>query len=896
MTVWRTDLLNPTLAQILTTFQLDKVYLQGEGNYLIDDKGIYYLDFIAQYGAVPFGYNPAFIWEALDKVRHDKMPSLVQPSLPHEALRLANRLAELTPGDLCYSTFCQSGAEAVEAAIKLARSATGRPIIISTLRSFHGKTLGALSATGREVYQQPFYAPAPGFLHIPYNDTDALQAVINQYPNEIAAFIVEPIQGEGGMVVAQPGYLQAVQELCRAQGIVFIVDEIQTGLGRTGYLFACEEHGIEPDILLLAKALGGGLMPLGVCISSPQVYNDDFGALHSSTFANNNVTCAVGNAVLDLLQKNDGQLIKEVQAKGDYLLGRAQELYKLYPDVIKEVRGQGLMIGIEFYEMTDCGSLDMAFLVDQGGFTGLLAGYLLNVHQIRLAPFLNNPMTVRLEPPLTITYEEIDRVIEVLKQVCQIISYRDYSQLYRYLIGDNKKPNNIINYQPISRQIKYSALATEEQEAEKEKFAFIIHYPGPEDVIANNPSFGTWSRDEVYKFLQWQSQLTEPAVVCHMPAVKSASGAVAEGWLIGVPLGAREIMSFPRQQVVDLIAQAVDLGKDMGAKMVGLGALTSVVTRGGRSMQGRDVAITSGNSFTTLMAIEALFKGATQMRIDVQSARGAVVGATGSIGRACALILSEQVQDITLLGNPEHPTSSKNRLGSLQSELLNYARQRSEQGYTSGLAGWYTTLWARLNKKSGKAAQQLMQRLNTTEGISKDLIEEACSLVGMEFPIKTSLFIDQTLPQCNMIIAASNSPEYLIYSHHLAPGAVVCDVARPADVSPTVYQTRDDVLILEGGLVEYPDLISFGPNLGYREGVSLACLSETVLLTLEADYQDYSIGTKLSLETIAYLRELGKKHGFKLAGLVMNGREIDDAEIENIYHRSCQSLQSANNF
>lgn len=879
----RTDLLNPTLAKVLKTFKLDKTFVRGKGNYLYDDQGNKYLDFIAQYGAVPFGYNPDFVWEALERVKSEQIPSLVQPSLPHEPLRLANRLADLTPGDICYATFCQSGAEAVEAAIKLARSATGKLTIISTYKSFHGKTLGALSATGREVYQTPFGAPAPGFAYIPFNDADALADVLAAN-NDVAAFIVEPVQGEGGMIPARPGYLKAVQQLCNEHGVVFIADEIQTGLGRTGYMFACEAEGIEPDVILLAKALGGGMLPLGVCLSSPRFYNDDFGSLHSSTFANNNLTCAVGNAVLDQLLLNDSELIKQIKIKGENLLSKVQLLAGKYPEVIKEVRGQGLMIGIEFHDLNDCGSFDMAYLVDQGGFTGLLAGYLLNVFNIRLAPFLNNPMTLRLEPPLTITEEEIDYVISALYSICEILKMKDYALLYAFLIGDNSKPQNIIDWRSASRKIKPSRLKTGEEPTEK--FAFIIHYPAPEDVVANNPSFSRFDRQQLYQFLEWQSLTSDPGVVCHMPALKSAAGKVAEGWLIGVPFGAREIMSLPREQVVDVIGKAVDMGKELGAKIVGLGALTSVVTRGGRSVTGKDVAITSGNSFTTLMAMEALFEGAKKMRINLETARGAVVGATGSIGRACALILSEQVSVITLLGNPQHVVSSRNRLRSLSDDLFTYARIRMQEGKTGGLAGWLNKTIRLLENNSAGYNEQLLNKYRSNDDLSAQLVEEICTSMNIPFPLETSLDNDYSLPRCELIVAASNAPEYLVYKHHLSPGSVVCDVARPADVAPEVYQQRDDVLVLEGGLVQYPDDMAFGPNLGYRDGVSLACLSETALLALEGDYQDYSIGTKLPLETVAYLRKLGEKHGLGLAGLVTGGKEISDEEIEKIYASS----------
>ncbi len=882
MAAFRNDLLNPTLKDIFETFKLDKDYVFGEGTNLQDAEGNQYLDFIAQYGAVPFGYNPDFIWDALESVRRRGLPSLVQPSLPGEALRLANALADCTPGDLCYASFCQSGTEAVEAAIKLARSASGKEIIISTGNSFHGKTMGSLSATGKDSYQTPFRAPIPGFLKIPYNDIAALQTALEENPSKVAGFIVEPVQGEGGIILAQPGYLKAAQELCRTHEVVFIIDEVQTGLGRTGKLFACEYDEVEPDILLLAKALGGGLLPVGVCLSSPRVWNDDFAMLHSSTFANNNVVSAVGLAVLDKLCQDEQRFIKEIKAKGDYLLAKTKELGEKYPEVIKEVRGLGLMVGMEFQPLDDCGSYDMAYLADQGGFTALLTGYLLNVHGIRLAPFLNSSMTLRLEPALTITYPEIDRVLAALEIICRIMNYRDYAQFYRYLLGDSKPIPDIKDYRPQSRITKYSAL--EPDETVGHKFAFIIHYPAPEDVVLNNPSFAALSREEQYAFLAWESRTKDPGIVCHMPAIRSKSGSIVEGWMIGVPFGGREIMQLPHEQTVDMIARAVDMGRDLGAEIVGLGALTSVVTRGGRSVTGRNVAITSGNSYTTLMGVEALFLGAEKMHIDPIAARGGVVGANGSIGRACALIMSERLSQMTLFGNPEHATSSNNRLNSLAKEIFTYASNRMQAGELDGMSLWLSRVINLLERQADNEAADYLAQIKAEE-LSLTLVTEICSSLKIDCPIKTSINIPQDLPECNLVIATSNSPEYLIFPEDLQSGAVVCDVARPADVDPSVYQ-RDDVLILEGGLVQYPDNISFGANLGYREGVSLACLSETVLLAMEGDCRDYSIGTKLPLETVQYLRTVAQKHGLGLAGLKMGNHEIDDQEIEKIYRNS----------
>ncbi|MGI6412736.1 MAG: aminotransferase class III-fold pyridoxal phosphate-dependent enzyme [Syntrophomonadaceae bacterium] len=883
MAGWRKNLFNPTLSEVLEVFKLDMEYVKGEGPYLWDSNGVRYIDFIAQYGAVPFGYNPDFIWEKLNEVRTKGIPSLVQPSYPVESIKLANLLAEITPGQLCYCTFCQSGTEAVEAAIKLARSTTRKEIIVSTTNSFHGKTLGSLSATGKRSYQEPFRAPAPGFACIPFNDIEALSELLQDKSDQIAAFIVEPVQGEGGIFVADNQYLRSAQKLCNDYGVLFIVDEIQTGLGRTGAMFASDRAGIEPDIMVLAKALGGGLLPIGVCISSPRSWNEDFGMLHSSTFANNNLTCVIGRAVIERLLANDRQLIREAEKKGNYLLDRVLELKHKYPNAVKEVRGKGLMVGVEFNDLRDCGSYDMSYMIDQGAFTALLAGFLLHVYNIRIAPFLNNSMTLRLEPPLTITYEQIDYVIKALEKICHIIEYRDFAKLYRYLIDDYSKPGVVIDYRPVSRVTKHSALGSYR---EANRFAFIIHYPGVEDVIINNPSFADYTRQDLSRFTQWQASIDSPGIVSYMPALRSKTGDVAEGWLIGVPFGGREIMSLPKNRVVECISRAVDLGRDLGARIVGLGALTSVVTRGGRAVTGKGVAITSGNSFTTLMAVQALFLGASKMHIPLETARGGIVGATGSIGRACALMMSEKISHLILFGNPKYVTSSKNRLNSLVKDILNYALIRMQNKELQGMSRWLKDTVSLLTKLNRAEAQKYAELIVKGEDLSWQLIKEICDYLGINCPIVLSLDLEKDLPKCNLIITASNSPEYLIYPGYLAAGTVVCDVARPADVAPEVLATRNDVLVLEGGLVQLPDQVCFGPNLGYRDGISLGCLSETMLLALEGEYQDYSIGTHLSLDTINYFRKLAAKHGFTLASLRMGRHEISDSYIDNIYRNS----------
>ncbi|NPV26462.1 MAG: aminotransferase class III-fold pyridoxal phosphate-dependent enzyme [Firmicutes bacterium] len=891
------DILNPTLFKILQSFKLDKEYVRGQGHYLYDREGRSYLDFIAQYGAVPFGYNHPEIWAAVQEFAEAQGPSLVQPSVPPWAVKLANMLATVAPGELTYCTLSQSGAEAVEAAIKLARSATRRPVILSTYKSFHGKTLGALSATGREVYQKPFYAPAPGFAYIPYNDLQALEDTLKKRQEEIAAFIIEPVQGEGGVVVPAPGYLKGAEEICHRHGVLLILDEIQTGLGRTGYLFAAEKEKVQPDIMLLSKALGGGLVPIGACLSTPAVWNEEFGSKHSSTFANNNFTCAVAIRALEMLLRNNRQLVCQVALRGEYLKQKLGELQKRWPGVIKEVRGEGLLVGLEFYKIDGSRSYDLSFMCDQGGFSALLAGMLLNVFGIRCAPFLNNPMTVRLEPALTIEYAEIDRVVEALDEICAILEHGDYAWLYRYVLGDKRRPENLKDYRHLTRPIVASQV--ESTEVPTGKFAFLIHYPGTEDLVKNTPAFQQFTEHELEALMAWEAEYPKPGVVCHMPALRSNTGKLVEGWLIGVPYGAHQMMNRPREEVVEVIKEAVDLGRKLGAEVVGLGAYTSVVTRGGLDVLNRGVAITSGNSFTIVTAVEAALLGARKLEIDLANAEAAVVGATGSIGQVAALLLAEKVARLNLIGNQNKRVSSTRRLERLAEQIIRHCWNKallSGQEELIGLPKWLFLTLNRLKSRSDEMSTALADEVvkamaaqeRTEDGTLLKLWTRVARVLGDNLPLVVTVDLEVGLSNADIVITATNATQTLINPPYLKSGAVVCDVARPPDVSKQVSQERDDVLILEGGLVELPEPVAFGQNLGYRNGLTLACLSETIMLCMEGEKRDFSVGHRIPLEHVEYLRVLANKHGFRVAELRTQLGEVTEADFARVREKSKQ--------
>jgi len=325
---------NDGLARLLSFMGLDAAAVRAEGCFVWDEQGRRFLDFLGGYGVFSFGHRHPRIVAAVT-AQLERMPLSAKILFDKPTAELAARLADITPGSISKFFFCNSGTEAVEGALKLARLASGRSRIIYAENSFHGKTLGALSATGRDKYREPFLPLLPEFTGVPFGDATAMAKALDE---TVAAVILEPIQGEGGVIVPPLGYLAEVRELTRQRGALLILDEVQTGMGRTGYNFACEREGVEPDFILLAKALGGGVMPLGAIGGTPEVWAkfEQNPLIHSSTFGGNPLACAAGIAALDVLQEE--QLAERAAQEGEPFLARLRKLAADYPDLVKETR------------------------------------------------------------------------------------------------------------------------------------------------------------------------------------------------------------------------------------------------------------------------------------------------------------------------------------------------------------------------------------------------------------------------------------------------------------------------------------------------------------------------------------------------------------------------------
>src|ERR1700754_4145026 len=399
--------LNEQLVRVLKTIGYDVGFQKGQGQYLYDRDNVRYLDLLIGFGVFAIGRNPPVLRSALKSVLDSDLPNLVQLDVSTLAGVLAERLLKYVPY-LDKVFFANSGAETVEAAIKFARGATGRPGIVHCAHSFHGLSLGALSLTDDSNFRGGFEPLLPGCTAIPFNDLAALEQALSS--REVAAFIVEPIQGKG-VNLPTDEFLPGAAALCKKYGTLFIADEIQTGVGRTGRFLAVEHWNVEPDMVLLAKALSGGHVPVGALLTRKSIFDKIFNQMdravvHGSTFAKNDLAMAAGIATLDVIKH---EKLVELAAKRGAELRLA--LTRMVPgyELMKEVRGKGLMIGIEFGPPKSLrlrASLEVLGAAEKGLFCQLITVPLFKEHKILTQVSGHGSHTIKLLPPLVITDED----------------------------------------------------------------------------------------------------------------------------------------------------------------------------------------------------------------------------------------------------------------------------------------------------------------------------------------------------------------------------------------------------------------------------------------------------------------------------------------------------------
>lgn len=821
--------LNVTLRSLLSRCGFDRRFVRAQGVWLVDEAQRRFLDGYAQYGALAFGHNHPALVKTLTQALTDDVPCLLQPYPAPHALALARALTRLV--GLPHCLFGSTGAEMVEAAIKAVRSASGRPLIVAARGSYHGKTLGALAATGQAQHRRGFGPLPAGFVHVPFGHAAALKTLLDEKGPQIAGVLLEPIQGERGVHVPPAGYLADVRALCSQHGVALILDEIQTGLGRTGALLASQAEGVRPDVLLLAKALGGGLFPVSAALFSDAYFPSAFALHHGSTFANHNLGCRVGLSALALLLGVDEAqlaapcmddepprasqvgLVAHVERQGAHLLARLQRLPRLFPRSVAAVRGRGLMAAFDLKHRDGSDGFLLSYLCRQGLLSYAFAAAAAELAGVLILPSLGSHHTLRVTPPLIIDRAQLDGLCDGIEQVLDRLEAGDSATLARALGAATPLPFD--GTQRVAAAVHMPMRARRSRGPTRRTYAFLIHPGSVDDLRHIDPALAGLSPAE-RAAMTYHLSAFPAGCVLRAPTVHSRTGAAVDGYLIALPLLPSQMLRAGRPRMRAAIQRAVDLAAALGAQVVGLGGFTTPYSRRGIDVIGRGPHITTGNSLTAVMAVKALCQYGRQRSTPLAQQRVGIVGARGSVGALCArLLYGKRPRALVLVGNPHSPVQP---LWDLAHSLRAHAQPSGEAAHPTEL--------------------EVHSQLDALRG-------------------------------CELIVTASGAGRPLLESSHVSPGSIVCDVARPFDVGPAM-RARPDITVFDGGLVALPDpRLSFGPGnlVGVPAGIQLACFSETILLALGDVRRDLGIGDDIPLADALSVADLAQQHGFRLAPL-----------------------------
>ncbi|MDH5680345.1 MAG: aminotransferase class III-fold pyridoxal phosphate-dependent enzyme, partial [Spirochaetota bacterium] len=512
------------------------------------------------------------------------------------------------------------------------------PYIIALKKAFHGKTTGSVQLTFNKDYRMPFSRVSGKTIFVDPDKESELERAVKlatfhfyfPFINEnneidiaekkhcnITAMFIEPIQGEGGIQLISKEYMEYARKVATENHFPLIFDEIQCGMGRTGKFLASEHQGVVADYYILSKSLGGGLAKISAMLVQEKQYEDEFGFLHTSTFTEDDHSSDIALAALNLLDK-DNSLYNNCQQRGDYLIKELNKLKEEYPDILDEVRGMGLMIGIQFKSQKDSNSTVLRVLSEQNLLLFVVAGYLLNEHQIRIAPTLSESNTIRVEPSAYITEEECQRLIHALKMVCEIFFRENAYMLLRYTVSEKKRLNtdNIKDYISTDNHVQ------ELVEKDIRKVAFVGHFISAKHFPLYDRSFVEFKDKELEQLLDKFHEVLEPQITDSI-VVHSKTGDKIRFLFIAYMISSRIIEEYMKQHNVNplrrKIESAVNIAVKNGCRVIGFGGYTSIVTRNAKSIITDNIALTTGNSYTVASGVEALHRAIKRKKIDTDT-------------------------------------------------------------------------------------------------------------------------------------------------------------------------------------------------------------------------------------------------------------------------------------
>jgi acetylornithine/succinyldiaminopimelate/putrescine aminotransferase/predicted amino acid dehydrogenase len=631
----------PLAARLLASARLDAVFERAQGDYLWVRRGdrlVKTLDLVGGYGANLLGHHHPEIVAEARRLLDEQVPVLAQGSIRAAAARLAEALCRRL-GDYVV-IFTNSGTETIEAAIKHLHLERGRSVLWAVRGAFHGKTTGSLRLTWSQHDRYGGLGQAVRFLD-PDDSADWDRARAEATSSDsVAGVFVEPIQGEGGVRPLAPAFVDWLRQTCRVLGIPLVVDEIQTGFGRTGTFLAAEAMGVDPDYLCLSKALGAGLSKIGALLIKRERFQEDFSLSHTSTFAEDDWSSSLALKALEIIDRDC--LPERCAARGARLLKDLQGLQSQFPNEIRDVRGLGLMMGLELADQSDSPSTTLRTMSTYGYLGWVASAYLFNVHDIRVAPTISHPFTLRIEPSAYVSEADLARFVDAAAMMCRALAAGDAGHLLGFMMGRPLEPIRPLIATSVRKELPRTP----------HRVAFLGYITTPEQAGKVDPSLARFSRAELESLVERTSLVIGPTIMDRVH-VRSCTGDEVHLTTIGLDVTSQQIARFKADDelgwITEQIEAAVKLARDEGCQVIGLGGYTSSVTASCLRVRTKGIALTSGNSLAVGMGIRALKQAAARSGLTVSEAWLGIVGVPGNIATTYATMMAGEVRGLVLI-------------------------------------------------------------------------------------------------------------------------------------------------------------------------------------------------------------------------------------------------------